>query len=121
MNHVPEQPILPFNQGSLHAIDSAIVGYLAILKQKRRVPSDTIQKFHSFRLKLAPHLLRGGFPDGTILPLSPEERRLIEAALRGFVDGIQAHFASSPQQQAVIQELEALRRYLHTSGTQETP
>jgi hypothetical protein len=110
LNQFHERPILPLNQGGLRAINSAIIGYLPLLKRRHPVPSDTIQKFQSIRLKLAPLLKEDGFPEGTVLALSQEELRLIEEALRGFIAGIRHHFASSTQQEALLQELEALHQ-----------
>jgi hypothetical protein len=118
MNQSHERPILPLNQGSLRAIDSANLGYLPLLKGRHPVPSDTIQKFQSIRLKLAPLLREDGFPEGTILPLSRAELRLIEEALRGFITGIRHHIASSTQQEATLQELEALLQHVRSYLTQ---
>lgn len=103
-----EGPILPINQGSLRAIDIVITGYLTILRCKNPVPLDTIQKLESVRLKLAPFLEQGGFPIGTILPLSLEELYLIDEALRGFIGAMRHAVAPSTTREAMLRELEAL-------------
>jgi hypothetical protein len=119
MNQSHEKPTILLNQGSLRALDSTIIGYLPFLKRRHPMPSDTIQKFQSIRLKLAPFLREDSFPEGTVLPLSQEELWLIEEALRGFISGIRRHFASSTPREATLQEIEALHQYI-LSFTQNT-
>ncbi len=107
-------PPFSLNQESLRAIENAIIGYLPTLKKKRPMPSETIHAFQSLRLKLAPFLGEGRFPEGTVFPLSPNEIRLIEEALKGFRESIRHHFMPSQKQEITLQELDALRQYVHS-------
>jgi hypothetical protein len=109
-----EGPILPINQGSLHAIDIVITGYLSILMSKDPVPLDAIQKFESLRLKLAPLLVQGGCPIGTILPLSLEEFQLFDEALRGFIEAMLCVVAPSTTREAMLRELQVLQKHVQS-------
>ncbi len=121
MHQLPEEPIIPLNQGSLRAIDSAIIGHLATLKARRPAPSTAIQKFQTIRLKLAPFLRPDGFPEGTVLPLSQNEFQLIEEAIRGFKGKIRHTIPPSSKRDATLQELERLHQYILYSLIQGMP
>ncbi|MBE3561554.1 MAG: hypothetical protein IMW89_20385 [Ktedonobacteraceae bacterium] len=110
-----ETPVIPLNQGSLRAINSALLGYLASLKVRRPIPSQTIQQVQSIRLKLAPFLKPGGFPEGVVLSLSRDQMQLVEEALQSLHGQIRQKIPPSQERDEVLRELEKLRNYLRES------
>lgn len=112
MNHFQGGSILPLNQQSVIAIDSAMKAYLAVITKSSSIPSDTIQKLEAIRLKLAPLTTPGGFPEGTVLFLSHNELRLIAEAIGGFIESTRLIIPPSVQRDAVLQEFERLRGHI---------
>lgn len=110
MNQYYKEPILALHQEDLRAIDYAVIGVLPLLKRRRPIPSDTIQKFQSLRLKLAPLLREGGFPEGNALSLSPEELWVIDEALKIFIASIRQYIVFSTERESTLQALEVLHR-----------
>ena len=110
MNQYHQEPILALDQEDLRAIDYAVMGALPLLKRRRPIPSDTIQKFQSMRLKLAPLLREGGFPEGTVLPLSPKELWVMDEALKIFIASIRQYVVFSTERESTLQALEVLHQ-----------
>lgn len=119
MNHFQGGSILPLNQQGVIAIDSAMKGYLAVIKKRNPIPSDSIQKLEAIRLKLAPLTRPGGFSEGTVLVLSHNELRLIAEAIDGFIGSTRLIIPPSVQRDVALHELARLREYIQAYFTHD--
>jgi hypothetical protein len=119
MNQFRGESILSLNQESVIAIDSAMKGYLAVLEKRSPILSDRIQKLGALRLKFAPFIVPGGFPEGIALFLSHQELQLIMEAMGGFIESTRLIIPPSRQRDAVLQEFEKLREYVQRSFAQD--